>query len=443
MCQIVFNVLVIGGLFDLLGGEFFFVVGVEYWCEEGLFILSEYQWLGQGCLVLIQGVKGDYYINEIFVEFLVLLFNFDWDLFGLYCLDVILKGCCVVNLVVGGFNVYIYGIQYELFVGIQLCGSKIQLLCVLLIVEFYILLQLVYYNILEVCLVLVINGGINFVICCCNCEVFFQVYLGVDLVIFQVLLINIFGLVNGYIGLKNEKVKFWIVGIVFVLDWVKGLCVVVDWYDIKIIDVIISLSLIDIIIGCFDNLDFNVFNVFNVNCFCSLVMCNLLMGVVIDICIEYGNGLVLMFRGWMVEVDYNWDMGWFGQVVLGFYGYMLKNCGQVVNVDVLFVECVGMFEEFKCQFCWMVQYVIGKWSYGVMFNYMSGLQFSLIVILESWQYFKCDSWMIWDVNVSYYLIDNVCLNLLVLNLFDDIGLFLYVLDVLGCCYMVSFCYSFC
>ena len=95
------------------GGEFSFAAGVEHRREEGSFTPSEYQRLGQGRSVPIQGAKGDYHTNEIFAEFLAPLFNPDWDLPGLHRLDLTLKGRRVVNSVAGGFNAYTYGIQYE------------------------------------------------------------------------------------------------------------------------------------------------------------------------------------------------------------------------------------------------------------------------------------------------------------------------------------------
>jgi len=206
--------------------------------------------------------------------------------------------------------------------------------------------------------------------------------------------------------------------------------------------VITSLSPTDIITGCFDNPDFNASDVPNANRFCSLVTRNPLSGAATDIRTEYGNGPVLMFRGWTAEVDYNWDMGRFGQVALGFYGYMPKNRGQAANADVPFVERVGTFDEPKRQFRWTAQHAIGKWSYGVTSNYTSGSQFSLTATPESRQYFRRDSWTTWDANVSYRLTDNARVNLSVLNLSDDIGPFPYVLDALGRRYMASLRYSF-
>ncbi len=49
---------------------------------------------------------------------------------------------------------------------------------------------------------------------------------------------------------------------------------------------------------------------------------------------------------------YNRGMGRFGQVALGFYGYMPKNSGQAANALVPFVERVDAFDEPKCQLRW-------------------------------------------------------------------------------------------
>jgi outer membrane receptor protein involved in Fe transport len=440
--QTVFNASVSGGLFDLPGGEFGVAAGFEHRREEGSFTPSEYQRLGQGRSVPIQAAKGDYHTNEVFAEFLAPLFNPDWGLPGLHRLDVTAKFRRVDNSVAGGFNAFTYGLQYEPFEGIQLRGNKTQSLRAPSIAELYTTLQPAFYNIPEVCSVANINGGSNPAVRKANCNAFFAAYPGADPATFQAAPTNTLGSTNGYTGLKNEKAKSWTAGIVFAPEWAGGLRVAADWYDIEITDVITALTANDIITGCFDNPEFNAADVPNANRFCSLVTRTPGTGVATDIKTQYGNGPVLMFRGWTAEVDYRWNMGRFGSLDLGFYGYMPKNRGQAPSADVPFVEQVGTFNEPERVFRWTAQHNIGKWSAGFSSNYTSSAKFSLVATPESRQYLVRDSWTTWDANVSYRLTDNARLNLSVINLTDDIGPFPYVLDALGRRYMASLRYKF-
>lgn len=440
--QTVFNASVTGGLFDLPGGEFSFAAGYEHRREEGSFTPSEYQRLGQGRSVPIQGAHGEYHTNEVFGEFLAPLFNPDWGIPGLHRLDLTAKIRRVDNSVAGGFNAYTYGLQYEPFPGIQLRGNKTQSMRAPSIAELYTTLQPAYYSIPEVCSTANINGGTNPAIRRRNCEAFFQAYPGVNPSAFQASPTTTLGSTNGYTGLKNEKAKSWTAGIVLAPEWLKGLRVAADWYDIKITDVITSLSPNDIITGCFDNPNFNASDVPNANRFCSLVTRDPVTAAATDIKTQYGNGPILMFRGWTAEVDYRLDLDRYGKLDLGFYGYMPKNRGQAANADVPFVEQVGTFNEPKHQFRWTAQHQVGNWSGGFAANYTSSAKFSLTATPESRQYFVRDSWTTWDANVSYRFSDNARLNLSVINLTDDIGPFPYVLDALGRRYMVSLRYKF-
>ena len=440
--QTVFNASITGGLFDLPGGEFAIAGGYEHRREEGSFTPSEYQRLGQGRSVPIQSAHGEYNTNEVFAEFLAPLFNPDWGLPGLHRLDITGKVRRVDNSVAGGFTAFTYGLQYEPFAGIQLRGNKTQSMRAPSIAELYTNQQPAYYAIPEVCTTAAIGGGTNPAVRRRNCEAFFAAYPSVNPSSFVASPTTTLGSSNGYTGLKNEKAKSWTAGVVFAPEWLNGLRVAADWYDIEITDVITALSPTDIITGCFDNPDFNANDVPNANRFCSLVTRDPVTAAATDIKTQFGNGPVLMFRGWTAEVDYRLDMDRFGRLDLGFYGYMPKNRGQAANADVPFVEQVGTFNEPKRQFRWTAQHKIGNWSTGFAANYISSAVASLTATPESRQHFVRDSWTTWDANVSYRFTDNMRLNLSVINLTDDVGPFPYVLDSLGRRYMLSLRYKF-
>ncbi|BBO53065.1 TonB-dependent receptor [Stenotrophomonas maltophilia] len=440
--QTVINTSLSGGLFDLPGGELSVAAGFEHRREEGSFTPSEYQRLGQGRSVPTQAAEGKYHTNEVFAEVLAPLFNPDWDLPGLHRLDLTAKFRRVDNSVAGAFNAFTYGIQYEPIAGLQLRGNKTQSLRAPSIAELYTTQQPAYYNIPEVCSLDNISGGSNPAVRRRNCQAFFAAYPGADPNTFRQQPTNTLGSTNGSTRLQNETAKSWTAGIVFAPEWIPGLRVAADWYDIKISNVITSLSANDIITGCFDNADFNAANVPNANRFCGLVTRDPNTGVATDIKTEYGNGPVLMFRGWTAEVGYRWDLSRFGVLDLDFYGYMPKNRGQAANRDVPFVEQAGSFNEPKRQFRWTAQHRIGNWNYGVASNYTSRAQYTMTDTPESRQYFYRDSWTTWDANVTYRITDAARVTLSVINVGDDIGPFPYVLDSLGRRYMASLRYNF-
>ncbi len=440
--QTVINASVSGGLFDLPGGELSAAAGFEHRREEGSFTPSEYQRLGQGRSVPTQAAEGKYHTNEVFAEVLAPLFNPDWDIPGLHRLDLTAKFRRVDNSVAGAFNAFTYGIQYEPIAGLQLRGNKTQSLRAPSIAELYTTQQPAYYNIPEVCSLDNISGGSNPAVRRRNCQAFFAAYPGADPNTFRQQPTNTLGSTNGSTRLQNETAKSWTAGIVFAPEWIPGLRVAADWYDIKINNVITSLSANDIITGCFDTADFNAANVPNANRFCSLVTRDPNTGVATSIKTEYGNGPVLMFRGWTAEVGYRWDLSRFGVLDLDFYGYMPKNRGQAANRDVPFVEQAGSFNEPKRQFRWTAQHRIGNWNYGVAANYTSRAQYTMTDTPESRQYFYRDSWTTWDANVTYRITDAARVTLSVINVGDDIGPFPYVLDALGRRYMASLRYNF-
>jgi len=440
--QTVFNASVSGGLFDLPGGPFSFAAGLEHRREEGAFTPDEYQRLGQGRSVPVQGASGEYHTNEVFAEVLAPLFDPDRALAGLHRLDLTAKVRRVENSVAGGFTAFTYGLQYEPFAGLQLRGNKTRSLRAPSIAELYTSQQPAFYSIPEVCSAARINSGTRPATRRRNCDAFFAAYPGADPATFQAVPTTTLGSMNGSTALKNEKARSWTAGIVLAPDRVKGLRAAADWYDIQITDVITPLSPTDIITGCFDSPDFNAADVPNANRFCSLVTRNPLSGAATDIRTQYGNGPVLVFRGWTAELGYRLQAGRWGMLDLGVYGYMPKNRGLAASAGVPFVERVGSFDEPERALRWSAQHTLGRWSGGVAANYTSSAVFSLTGSPESREHFRRDSWTTWDANVSVALTENARLNLSVINVTDDIGPFPYVLDALGRRYMATLRYRF-
>lgn len=440
--QTVFNASITGGLFDLPGGEFSFAAGYEHRREEGSFTPSEYQRLGQGRSVPIAASHGKFSTNEYFAEILAPLVDGEANLPFLHRLDLTAKVRRVDNSTAGWFTTYTYGLQYEPFAGVQLRGNKTRSMRAPAIAELYTSLQPAFYSIPEACTQANIGGGTKPAVRRRNCEAFFAAYSNVDRTTFLAAPTTQLGTSNGNPNLMNEEAKSWTAGIVLSPEWLGGLRIAADWYDIEVTDVITALSPTDIVLGCFDNDEFNANDVNNANRFCSLISRNPETGVANGIATEYGNGPMLVFRGWTSEVDYRLNMDRFGQLQLGFYGYFPKDRGQASAPGVPFEQQVGSVNEPKRQFRWAAQYSVGPWSAGVSANYTSSARNSLTATAESREAIWRDSYTIWDANIGYRLSDNARLNLAVINATDEIGPFPYLVDAIGRRYMATLRYNF-
>lgn len=440
--QTVVNASITGGLFDLPGGEFSFAAGFEHRREEGSFTPSEYQRLGQGRSVPISGARGDFNTNEYFAEVLAPLVNSDANIPGLHRLDLTAKVRRVDNSTAGWFTAYTYGLQYEPFEGVQLRGNKTRSFRAPSIAELYTSLQPAYYSIPEACTLANIGGGTNPTIRRRNCEAFFAAYPGVNPATFVAQSTTQLGTRNGNPNLRNERAESWTAGLVLSPDWLGGLRVAADWYDINVTDVITALSPTDIVLGCFDNPEFNAADVNNANRYCSMISRDPLTAQANGIATETGNGPELVFRGWTSEVDYRFNFDQYGALNLGFYGYFPKDRGQASGPGVPFVQVVGSVDEPKRQFRWTAQYRVGDWTGGVAANYASKSRNSLTATEESRQYLYRDSYTTWDANIGYRLGDNTQLNLAVINATDEIGPFPFIVDAIGRRYMATLRYSF-
>jgi len=440
--QTVLNASLSGALLDLPGGPLSFAAGLEHRREEGAFTPDAYQRLGQGRSVPVQGASGSYFTNEVFAEVLAPLVDPDRARAGVHRLDLTAKVRRVRNSAAGSFTAFTYGLQYEPFAGLQLRGNATQSLRAPAIAELYTSQQPAFYSIPEVCSAARIDSGTRPAIRRRNCEAFFVAYPGADPMTFQAVPTTTLGSMNGSDTLRNEKARSWTAGIVIAPDPDTGLRAAADWYDIRITDVITPLSPADIITGCFDSTDFNAADVPNANRFCSLVTRDPLSGAATGVRTQYGNGPVLVFRGWTAEVGYRLQTGRWGMLDLDVYGYMPKNRGLAASPGVPFVERVGSFDEPERTLRWTARHTLGRWSGGVAANYTSSAVFSLTGSPESREHFRRDSWTTWDANISVALTGNARLNLSVINLTDDIGPFPYVLDAVGRRYMATLRYRF-
>lgn len=436
VAQTVFNANATIGLFDLPGGEFKVNAGYEYRKEEGSFTPSEYQRLGLGRSVPIQGMSGDYHTNEYFAEFVAPLVNEDAGIPGLHRFDVIGKVRRVDNTVNGWFTAYTYGIQYEPFEGLQIRGNKTKSFRNPAIAELY-SDQPAFFTIPEPCQAANINSGPRPDVRQRNCNAFFAAYPGVDRNTFQALNASVLGSLTGSEDLKNETANSWTAGIVFKPKFIEGLRIAADWYDIKLTDSIVALTAADIVSGCFDNDEFNTADVNNANRFCSLISRNPDTAVADGMATTFANGPYTNFRGWTAEVAYDLDFDSYGKLVLGFYGYFPKTFESAAAVGIPATNQIDTIGFEKRQYQWNARYDIGKWRFGTDINYLSSANVSNTNTVETRDFLRKESVTTVDANVGYKASDNVRFNLAVTNLTDKAFQGPFVIDALGRRYMMS------
>lgn len=440
--QTVFNANMTLGLFDLPGGEFKVNGGYEYRREEASFIPSAFQQQGLGRAVPIPAVTGKYHTNEVFLEALAPLFA---EVPGVNRLDLTLKGRHVRNSLAGNFNAFTYGLQYEPVAGVQLRGNKTRSFRAPAILELFQPVSTAFFTIPEPCTASNINGGSNPALRRSNCNAFFNAY-GIDPATFSANPASQQGTSGGNPNLKNEIANSWTAGIVLQPGFAPGLTIAADYYNIKLEDVITTLTPTDIAQACFDNPQFNTADVNNANAYCSLISRDPATGQANGIRTQRLNGPSMVSKGWTGEVRYSFDLQQRGRINLGFFGYFPRTLQQQKTPVVVPDEYVGEIDYAKRQYQWSAGWSGKHWSAGLSATYNSAtvrdVQISAAAAADSRDFFRKDSHTSWDGHVGYRFNDNVRVNLSVLNLRNSIGPFPYVDDALGRRYMLTTTFKF-
>lgn len=267
--QQVFNANVGGSPFALFGNDFQFNLGYEYRRESGSFIPSDFQQQGLGRSVAIAPVSGHYTVNEGFGEVALPLVGPRNNVPFIHELSLTASGRYVHNSVNGGFFSWSAGGRFAPVQDVVFRGNYTKSFRAPAITELYLPISNAFSSVTDLCSPGNINGGPVPDIRKRNCDAFLAKYPNATPL--DAAAATVPSRSGGNPGLENEVARSFTYGVVLQPRFIPGLSMMVDYIDIRIANPIQSLTVAQIVQGCFDNADFNTADPARGNSFCSLI----------------------------------------------------------------------------------------------------------------------------------------------------------------------------
>ena len=268
--QEVFNVNLGSTLFDLYGaGAIGFNLGYERRTEEGEFIPDDFTEQGLGRSVAIPSVSGEYTIDEFFGEVLVPLISPSNDFF-IHAAE--LNGAVrfVDNTVNGSFTAFTAGGRLAIIPDIEFRGNFTRSFRAPAISELFSPTGNAFSTVPQPCENP--DAGPNPEVRQINCAAFLDRFPNANDDPSGGATIPI--LTGGNPNLLNEEADAYTFGVVIQPRFLDRFVLAVDYLNINLTQPIQSLTVGDIVSGCFDNPDFDTSDPANGNEFCSLIRRN-------------------------------------------------------------------------------------------------------------------------------------------------------------------------
>ena len=268
--QEVFNANIGSTLFDLYGaGAIGFNVGYERRTEKGEFLPDEFTQEGRGRSVAIPPVSGEYTIDEIFGEVIVPLVSPANDFF-IHSAE--LNGAIrfVDNTINGKFTAFTAGGRIAIIPDIEIRGNFTRSFRAPAISELFSPQGNAFSTVPQPCENT--SAGQNPEIRARNCQAFLGQFPNANQDPSGGATIPI--LTGGNPNLDNESADAYTIGVVLQPRFLDRLVLAVDYLNINLKQPINSLTVGDIVTGCFDNPDFDLNDPANGNSFCSLIRRN-------------------------------------------------------------------------------------------------------------------------------------------------------------------------
>lgn len=263
--QEVFNVNLGSTLFDLYGaGPIGFNIGYERRTEEGEFIPDDFTVQGLGRSVGIPAVSGDYTIDEFFGEVLIPLVSPDNDFF-VHSAE--LNGAIrqVDNTINGSFTSFTAGGRLAIIPDIEFRGNFTRSFRAPAIGELFSPQGNAFDTVDRPCRNP--DAGPNPAVRQINCAAFLARFPNANEDPSGAATISI--LTGGNTNLQNEEADAYTFGVVLQPRFLDRFVLAVDYLNINLTQPIQSLTVSDLVTGCFDNPDFDTSDPANGNEFCS------------------------------------------------------------------------------------------------------------------------------------------------------------------------------
>ena len=265
--QEVFNINAGSTLFDLYGaGAIGFNIGYERRTEQGRFIPDAFTLEGRGRSVAIPAVSGEFTVDEFFGEVIVPLVSPSNDFF-IHAAE--LNGAIrqVENTINGSFTSFTAGGRFAVIPDIEIRGNFTRSFRAPAISELFSPAGNAFATVPQPCENL--DAGPNPDVRRRNCEAFLGRFPNANEDPSGGATIPI--LTGGNQALRNEEADAYTIGAVIQPRFLPRFTVAIDYLNINLQQPIQSLTVGDIVAGCFDNPDFDAADPANGNQFCSLI----------------------------------------------------------------------------------------------------------------------------------------------------------------------------
>lgn len=417
MDQGVFNLNVGSTAFALPAGDVRYNVGFEHRRESGAFRPDEFLQAGRGRSGAMAPVGGSYSTNEFSGEVVVPLFSERNALPALADLTLTGKARHVDSSLNGGFTAWTGGLQWSPVRGLQLRGNVTRSMRSPSIVELYLPVTPLFTTVGDPCSTANLGaGGDRQDARTANCREFFAEYgLPADgSWVSNATTSSVEGTSQGDPELRNERADAWSAGFVLQPEGLRGLELAVDWVDVRIEDVITSLSSGDLARACFDNYSYP-------NRYCNYFTRqppgSPLAGQISFVQSGYVNGAFQSMEGITAEGRYHREFGGLGEFgfELRYFGLReeLRSATGLVTTDTL--ETIGSPKHSaQLQLTWRR----GRFGAAWQTNYVSGQLYSRDFDVEARDILEVGSSTTHDLSANFAATGNLKLWLAVTNLFD-------------------------
>lgn len=383
--QTVYNFNVGGALFDIWAGPVGINIGYEHRDEKASFTPSEFQQEGRGRSVAITPLSGSYNLDEVFGELSVPLVSPEMELPFLHRVQLIGRGRYVDNTVNGGFFSYAVGGSIAPVRDIEFRGNYTRSFRSPAITELFLPQVNTFAFVPDLCQPANRNAGPVPAIRSRNCAAFIAAFPGTDFTVPDTAsTASVPAQSGGNPNLDNEEADSYIVGAIIQPRFIPRLALTVDYVSITLNKPISSLSVAQIVSGCFDNENFDTSNVLNANNFCSRINRNPQTGRVVGdpqnpaVVSGFVNGEQIKFRGIQGTLGYSVPLTAVGLGgTLSFGGDMLyvrRRLNNITGVAPARSDGIIGDPEFSGQL--RVRYVEETFGINVTMNYTGEQLFS-------------------------------------------------------------------
>ncbi|MFM9828212.1 MAG: TonB-dependent receptor domain-containing protein [Sphingomonas sp.] len=427
--QYVINANVGGKIVELPGGPLAFNVGYEHRDERASFVPNDFQLIGLGRSAPINSVRGGYNLDEIFGELNAPLISPSAN-FLIDRLEIFARGRYVNNTINGNFFSWAAGGSISPIRDITFRGNFTRSFRSPSVTELFQPISPGFSSVPDLCSTSNRNAGPVPTIRNRNCTAFLAVFPTATPLIASTLTVP--SVSGGNPNLQNEVSNSFTFGVILKPRFISRLNIAVDYISIDISAPIASLSVNNIVSGCFDNDSFNASDPANGNSFCSQIRRTATGQVVADssnpgVRSGFVNGQRSLFNGIQATLDYNValsGLGVPGKISLG---------GDLLYVRTRIVDNTGVAParsdgtQGDPQWSGQARFVYSDkgWGFSAITNYVGKQLISRFNRGPSpnslREFDSVDAYATVNANIYVETSDKFRLNFSVTNLFNRVG----------------------